>query len=130
MATTLTFITRWRAVLYCMMALLASGCAGRAEDRIIIDTKGIDPERYAEDLGECAEYAGLVDVEGRVLTSAASSAVLYGVLAAILDDSDTAERVAGAGALFGGVRGGISATAEQQRIIKNCLNGRGYLVLN
>lgn len=129
-AMSLTCILRRPSALCCMVAVLASGCAGRAEDRIIVDTKGVDPGRYAEDLGECAEYAGLVDVEGRVLASAAGSAVLYGVLGAILDDGDTAERTAGAGAVFGGVRGGFDATREQERIIRNCLSGRGYRVLN
>jgi len=130
MTSSLTPVALRRSALVCAIALLAAGCAGRSEDRIIVDTKGVDPTRYADDLVECAEYAGLVDVQGQVLTSAAGSAVLYGVLGAILDSGDTAKRTAGAGAVFGGVRGGISATREQDRIIKNCLRGRGYRVLN
>ncbi len=97
---------------------------------MIVDTKGVDPDRYRVDLEECAEYAGLVNVQGQVVTSAAGGAVLYGVLGAILDDGDLAKRTAGAGAVFGGVRGGVRATREQDRVIRNCLRGRGYRVLN
>lgn len=113
-----------------LLASLLAACVAPARDRVIVDTKGVDPDRYRVDLEECAEYAGLVDVQGRVITNAAGGAVLYGVLGAILDDGDTAKRTAGAGAVFGGVRGGVRATREQDRVIRNCLRGRGYRVLN
>jgi hypothetical protein len=118
------------AIALAAVLLLLAGCAGPAQERVIVDTKGVDPERYRVDLEECAEYAGLVDVRGQVVTGAAGGAVLYGVLGAILDDGDTAKRTAGAGGLLGGVRGGVRATREQNRILRNCLRGRGYSVLN
>ena len=110
--------------------LLVAGCVAPARDRVIVDTKGVDPDRYRVDLEDCAEYAGIVDVQGQVVTGAAGGAVLYGVLGAILDDGDLAKRTAGAGAVFGGVRGGVRATREQDRVMRNCLRGRGYRVLN
>ena len=111
------------------LACMLAGCAS-APERIIVDQKGIDPAAYQRDLDECAEYAGLVDVQAQVATGAAGGAVLYGVLGAILDDLSTGARTAGAGAVFGGARGGVQATREQHRVIRNCLNGRGYRVLN
>ena len=114
-----------------IVALLAlAGCVAPARDRVIVDTKGVDPETYRIDLEECAEYAGLVDVQGRVVTNAAGGAVLYGVLGAVLADGDLAKRTAGAGGVLGGVRGGVRATREQDRVMRNCLRGRGYRVLN
>lgn len=120
----------FRLPLLLAFLLALAGCMAAPRDRVIVDTKGVDPQTYRIDLEECAEYAGLVDVQGRVVTNAAGSAVLYGVLGAILDDGDTARRTAGAGAVFGGARGGVKATREQDRVMRNCLRGRGYRVLN
>ena len=112
-----------------LLALLA-GCAAPARDRVIVDTKGVDPQAYRVDLEECAEYAGLVDVRGRVVSGAAGGAVLYGILGWALDDADRAERTATAGAVLGGAGGGVRASREQDRVMRNCLRGRGYRVLN
>ena len=125
-------VVRARALLpLCLAAAVTvAGCAGRAEDRVVIDTKGVDPARYESDLMECAEYAGLVNVEGRVVTGAAAGAALYAAIGAIFAGREGAGRGAGAGTLIGGTRGGIEATREQQRIVGNCMRGRGYRVLN
>jgi hypothetical protein len=111
-------------------ALTVAGCAGPAQERVVIDTKGVDPVRYESDLMECAEYAGLVNVEGRVATGAAAGAALYAAVGAIFAGGEGAGRGAGAGALIGGARGGLEASAEQRRIVGNCMRGRGYRVLN
>ena len=34
------------------------------------------------------------------------------------------------GALYGGTRSGLGADRDQQRVVKNCLRGRGNRVLN
>jgi outer membrane lipoprotein SlyB len=48
----------------------------------------------------------------------------------VLGNSDTAKRSAGAGGVLGGAEGNQRARYEQDRIVKRCLKGRGYRVLN
>ncbi|WP_461481049.1 YMGG-like glycine zipper-containing protein [Porticoccus sp.] len=97
---------------------------------IIIDTKGVDMSHYHSDLAECQSYASQVPVAQRTATSTAGGAVLGGVVGAIVGDSDTAKRGAGVGAVTGAVKGVSSGTREQQQVVRNCLRGRGYRVLN
>ena len=52
------------------------------------------------------------------------------VLRAIAGNSDTAERAAGVGGVIGGAKGAGSGLRERDRVVKNCLRGRGYRVLN
>ena len=56
--------------------------------------------------------------------------VLAGVLGAVLGNSGTAKRSAGAGPVLGGVKGNKYARHEQNRIVKRGLIERGYKVLN
>lgn len=119
----------WMQISVLLSAAGLAGCAAPAE-RVIVDTKGIDPAEYRRDLAECSEYAEQVDASGRALGGAAAGATLYGVLGAILGDGDTAKRTAGAGGVVGGARGAKSGYDEKTRVIRRCLSGRGYSVLN
>jgi len=115
------------------LGLALAGCASRqygAGGQIIIDTKGVDMYQYQVDLEECRSYAAQVAVADRAATGAAGGAVVGGVLGAIVGDSDTAKKGAGVGAVTGGVRGAASASQERDRVVRNCLRGRGYRVLN
>lgn len=51
-------------------------------------------------------------------------------LGAIAGNSGTAERAAGVGGVIGGAKGAGSGLRERDRVVKNCLRGRGYRVLN
>lgn len=53
-----------------------------------------------------------------------------GALGAIAGNSGTAERAAGVGGVIGGAKGAGSGLRERDRVVKNCLRGRGYRVLN
>ena len=114
--------------------LFLSGCTKGysygAPDKVIIDTLGVDPYQYQVDLADCEEYAHQVSVGQETAEGALEGAVVGGVLGAVLGDSGTAKRSAGAGAVLGGVKGNKRARYEQDRIVKRCLKGRGYRVLN
>ena len=117
------------------MVVIASGCANGyrgygGPKEIIIDTKGVDLNAYYDDLGDCEQYARNVDVGAETTEGAVAGAVLGGVLGAVLGNSHNAQRSAGAGAVVGGVKGNQSARHEQERIVRRCLSGRGYRVLN
>lgn len=99
-------------------------------NRPIVDTKGIDTEVYEADLQECYVFADEVQTGKKVLTGAATGAVVGGVIGAAAGNSDTAKRGAGVGAASGTLSGTGSAMQERQRVVRNCLSGRGYLVLN
>jgi outer membrane lipoprotein SlyB len=118
-----------------LVVVIASGCANGyrgygGPKEIIIDTKGVDLNAYYDDLGDCEQYARNVDVGAETTEGAVAGAVLGGVLGAVLGNSDNAQRSAGAGAVVGGVKGNRSARHEQERIVRRCLSGRGYRVLN
>ena len=106
------------------------GSAYGGNSGIIIDTKGVDMSGYHADLTDCQSYASQVPVAQRTATSTAGGAVLGGVIGAIVGDSGTAQRGAGVGAVTGAVKGVSSGTKERQQVVRNCLRGRGYRVLN
>ncbi len=107
-----------------------SGSSYGGNSGIIIDTKGVDMSRYHADLTECQSYASEVPVAQRTATSTAGGAVLGGVIGAVVGDSGTAKRGAGVGAVTGAVKGVSSGTREREQVVRNCLRGRGYRVLN
>ncbi len=106
------------------LALLA-GCAAHPDP--IVDTKGVDPERLAQDWDECEAYSEQIQVS----KGAAKGAALGGVVGAAggAIDDDAAEG-AGYGAIYGATRSGLDADREKQQVFKRCLRGRGYRVLN
>ena len=117
------------------IVIISSGCANDyrgygAPKQVIIDTQGVDMNAYYDDLGDCENYARQVDVRAETAEGAVTGAVAGGVLGAVLGNHETAERSAGAGAIVGGVKGNQRARYEQARIVRRCLIGRGYRVLN
>ncbi|MFT5320307.1 MAG: outer membrane lipoprotein SlyB [Pseudohongiellaceae bacterium] len=116
-----------------VFACLLSSCRQVDEitgNRPIVDTKGLDPEVYEADLLDCYAFADEVATGKKVATSAATGAVVGGVIGAAAGNSDTAKRGAGIGAASGTLSSAGGAMQERQRVVKNCLSGRGYLVLN
>jgi uncharacterized membrane protein len=106
-------------------ALLLAACT--TTDEIIIDTKGVDMARYEQDLAECRAYSSEVKTGQKVAKGAASGAVVGGLIGAITHDPGKA---AGVGAVGGGARGASEGTREEVQVVKNCLRGRGYRILN
>lgn len=96
----------------------------------IIDTKGVNMKNYYQDTVECEAYAEQVTIVDKAAKTAAGGAVLGGVVGAIVGDSGTAGRGAGVGAITGAVKGTSSGYRERRQVIRSCLRGRGYKVLN
>ena len=119
-------------VLLIVVFLVSCSSAGRLPGKggVIIDTKGVDLSTYDEDLAECKAFSKEVAVGGRVLTGAVGGAVVGGVIGAVVGDSRTAQQVGGVGAIKGAVDGTRSGYSERSRVVKTCLRGRGYRVLN
>ncbi|EED31686.1 hypothetical protein NOR53_3248 [gamma proteobacterium NOR5-3] len=100
-------------------------------DEIIIDRKGVDMARYAADKAECETYADEVRTGEKAARGAASGAVVGGAVGAIVRDStEGAVQGAGVGAVTGGARGIAEGARDEVRVVKRCLSGRGYRVLN
>jgi hypothetical protein len=113
-----------------LAALLAALAACTATDEIIIDEKGVNMSAYEQDLAECRRYAQGVKTQEKGARGAASGAVVGGAVGAIFDGTDGAIRGAGAGAVTGGARGVSEGEREEVQVVKRCLRGRGYKVLN
>ena len=87
-------------------SVLLTASAG-AEVRPIMDMKGVNEAFYVKDLAECQKYAKEAPGMG-----------------------STAAKGAGAGAVVGGAGGAYKGNESQEAVVKKCLVGRGYKVLN
>lgn len=114
------------AILVTLLAM--TGCT--TTDEIIIDEKGIDMSAYQTDLAECQSYASSVKTGEKTAKGAASGAVVGGLIGAITGGSSGAAQGAGVGAVGGGARGAMEGEETEVQVVKRCLSGRGYRVLN
>ena len=99
-------------------------------DEIIIDEKGVNMSRYGEDLSQCQGYSDQVAKGEKAAKGAASGAVLGGLIGAVGGGHRSAEQAAGVGAVTGGAKGINEGERQSVQVVKNCLRGRGYKVLN
>lgn len=113
-----------------LIALLALALCACARNKPIVDTKGIDRVAYQQDLAECQAYASEVDTGGQVASGAVTGAVVGGAMGAVINGGKGARTGAGIGAIGGTAKGVARSSREQQQVVKNCLRGRGYKVLN
>jgi hypothetical protein len=110
-----------------LIAVALTGCAAHPDP--IIDTKGVDPERLAEDWEECEVYTEEIVMAKGVGKGAALGGAVGAATGAASNRRDVDE-AAGLGAIYGGTRSGLEADREKQKVFKNCMRGRGYRVLN
>lgn len=113
-----------------IMTLLGLGACQGLQDEPIIDPQGVNMAQYEQDLAACRAIAEQVDVGRDVAGGAVAGAALGGAIGAIVGNSDTAGRGAGVGAVGGGARGAARGMREQDQVLRRCLAGRGYRVLN
>lgn len=115
-------------------ALAATGlfllAACTTTDEIIIDRKGVNMATYEQDLAECRVYADEVKTGEKAARGAASGAVVGGLIGAVTGGSSGAARGAGVGAVGGGAKGVSEGDRSEVQVVKRCLGGRGYRVLN
>lgn len=112
-------------LMVCMLAI-----AGCARDKVIVDKQGVDMTRYEQDKAECETYADEVSTGKKAGGGAVAGAVVGAAIGAILGDSGMVARSAGVGAVAGGAKGTAKGENEKDQVLKNCLRGRGYKVLN
>ena len=93
----------------------------------IVDTKGVDMARYERDKAECEAYATQVSTGQAVGRGAAGGAVVGAAIGAI---TGSAGQGAGIGAVTGGAESARISDRERANVVRNCLRGRGYRVLN
>ena len=120
-----------RILVVVILALCTAACSSGP----IVDMKGVDQERYEHDLAECRQYADQVDVArsagGGALLGAAGGAAVGAVVGAITGSPGTGAAVGGgAGGTSGLFAGGASGANKKERVVRNCLRGRGYSVLD
>lgn len=97
---------------------------------LIVDTKGLDPVLYEMDLEDCNTYANEVQIGRKIASSAATGAAVGGIIGAVVGNSENAKQGAGIGVVTGTLNGASRGVYERHMVIRNCLIGRGYLVLN
>jgi outer membrane lipoprotein SlyB len=115
-------------VIVIALVLVVAGCT--TTDEIIIDEKGVDMNAYQQDLVECRSYASGVRTEEKAAKGAGSGAVVGGLVGAITGGTEGAAKGAGVGAVGGGARGANEGERSEVQVVKRCLSGRGYRVLN
>ncbi len=117
--------------LWAILALFATGCSS-TPGKPIVDMKGVNRYQYEQDLEECSVYADEVNVAGKAVGGAAAGAAVGAAVGAIWDghDGSSPERGAATGAVLGGAGGVGSGVTERSDVVKNCMRGRGYRVLN
>ena len=109
-----------------LLVTFIAGCAAHPDP--IVDMKGVDENKLAQDWGECEAYTEQIDM-GTGVAKGSSVGAAVGAAAGAIRDRDVAE-AAGLGALYGGTRSGLMADRDKQQVFKRCLRGRGYRVLN
>lgn len=121
----------WGARALLLLAILPTLVACRGlRDEPIVDLQGVNMTQYNLDLAACQQYAEQVEPGRDAARGAVAGAAVGGAVGAIVGNSDTAQRGAGVGAVAGGARGAARGVREQERVLRRCLAGRGYRVLN
>lgn len=109
----------------CITVAALIGCAAYPDP--IIDTKGVDMEQYQQDLAECQTFKQPIQTEVGAAKGAAAGAAVGGATGAV---TGNAAEGAAVGAIAGAARSAQLSEREKQQVVKNCLRGRGYKVLN
>jgi outer membrane lipoprotein SlyB len=107
-----------------------SGCANMgANYRPIVDNKNVDLNNYEKDLQECQQFANQApDATKGVVAGAILGALIGAAVGG--RNSYVRNSTINYGATAGAMTGGAEAENSQRNIIKRCLSGRGYSVLN
>lgn len=119
---------RLTALLLCL-TLTACTVAPLRADYSLIDTKGVDMSRYAQEYNECASLANQTDVADRAAGGAVFGALLGAVIGGALCGRNCAASTAAWGAGSGALGGAGGGVQEQQNALRTCLAGRGYRVI-
>jgi len=109
-------------------AVLLTACAG-AEVRPIVDMKDVNGTRYEKDLAECQGYAKEAPGMGSSAAKGAGVGIVVGGLLGLVSGNNALQS-AGTGAVIAGAGSAYAGNESQEAVVKKCLVGRGYKVLN
>jgi uncharacterized protein YcfJ len=121
-----------KTIISSILILSISGCANMgANYRPIIDSKVINRAKYEQDLKECQEFAKEAPsgMDG-VIAGAVVGTLIGAAVGGSTGNSYIRNSTMNYGGTYGALSGGASAEGTQRNIIKRCLTGRGYSVLN
>lgn len=112
--------------------LLVTACSAMKDPSgAIVDLQGVNRQQYEIDLADCQSYADEVSIGKHVAAGAAGGAAVGTVAGAVSGANKTGiGQAAGVGAVYGGTMAGVSAVGEHRQVLRECLRGRGYRVLN
>jgi len=99
-------------------------------DVAIIDTRGVDESVFKKDYSECSDFAKNIDLTERTLKQGAVAGATGAAVGAIIGGEEAAKKIGGSAAVLNAVEANLDGRKERAKIIKNCLRGRGYKVLN
>ena len=123
---------------YLLCFCLISGCIATQSGSIfnagngkpIVDTKGVNMAQYELDLQECSTFSDDISTGKSIAKGAVTGAAVGAVIEAITEDVRSRRDAIEVGAVSGGAQSGIRAVREKEQIVRRCLRGRGYKVLN
>ena len=114
-----------KSIVLILSVCILSGCAARGSNYIpIVDLKNKNYTNFTVDVSECQAYA-------RKSMSASQGALLgafVGILASAITGGNRRNR--NRAIALGATTGAIKTNDTQESIVKRCLRGRGYTVLN
>jgi len=125
-------LKKYHLIIIGVLSLLI-GCSNMGSNYSpIIDKKGIDEAKYEQDLAECQNLSTEAQGAGMDGAKKAAGGAVVGALIGLVGGSNSTgiAQAAGVGSVIGGASGLYSGNAEKQNIIRRCLSGRGYRVLN
>ena len=109
-------------------AMALSGCATRGAGFVpLVDNKGKEYSEITSNVQECQQFAQQQAGAG---SGAVAGAVVGALLMAALAPGGRKNSWATEGAIVGGASGALGANESQENIIRRCLRGRGFSVLN
>jgi len=110
--------------------LLVMGSTACTTDRVVVDPRGLNRADYEKDLAECRALKHQVPLGKEMAKGAAVGAAVGGLAGAAAGNSSRAAEGASTGAVIGATGKVIEGSEEKADIVKNCLSGRGYKILN
>ncbi len=108
-----------------------TACAG-ANVRPVVDMQGVNSAKYEADLHDCQGYATQKSGATETGVKAAAGGAAVGALIGLVGGGTGSNiaQGAGIGAVIGGAGGAYAGNRAQEDVVKNCLRGRGYKVLD
>jgi outer membrane lipoprotein SlyB len=113
-------------------ALIVTLFAGCATYRPIVDTRSVNnPQQYENDLRDCQGFAAQRNPGESAVMGAGAGALFGALVSGLLGGNRHQRNDASMAMAISGGTGAAAASAESQiNIVRRCMSGRGYQVLD